>query len=104
MAACDHCYECDALGICCASSHTSGYQPNAANHAEAEALRTALKQDAEGTRSLAQCICIDVLTPAPPKLLPAASPALLLGAASAEPLSTDSRKERVYAPSTRPIS
>lgn len=71
---------------------------------QAEALRAALAQDAENTRSLAQCICIDASLPAPHKLLPATSPTLLLAAAPTGRLSADFRKEPVHVPAARTVA
>jgi hypothetical protein len=95
--ACDHCYWCDVLGICCATIPAEQRaRLEAGHHAQPDALHAAIVQEAGTVASLGELVRLDAERSSSGALLPAATRLGLLAAPAADPLPFDSRKEPVH--------
>ena len=95
--ACDHCYCCDVLGICCATIPAEQRaRLEAGHHTQAEALHAAIVQEAGSVPSLGELVRLDARRSSLGELLPAAARLGVLAAPAADPLPIDSRKEAVH--------
>lgn len=95
--ACDHCYLCDVLGICCATIPAEQRaQLEAGRHAQPEALHAAIVQEAGTAPSLSELVRLDAGGSSSGALLPAAARLGLLAAPAANSLPLDSRKEPLH--------
>ncbi len=97
--ACDHCYLCDVVGICC-STVSSGQraQLEASDQAQRERLYRAIAQEAVTTPTLTGLVRSDATKPAG---LPSAVRLGLLLPAPLDPVFHDSRKEVLHGIPTR---
>lgn len=94
--ACDHCYICDGLGICCASLLPAQRALLAASApVQWERLREAIAQEAATTSTLTGLVRREAGAPA--AALPVAVRLGLLLPAPVDPFSPDSKKEVHYA-------
>jgi hypothetical protein len=96
--ACDHCYCCDVLGVCCATipaEQRAGLE--AGQVAQPDILHAAIVQEAGTVPSLGELVRLDAERSSLGELLPAAARLGLLAAPAADPLPIDSRKETVHA-------
>jgi hypothetical protein len=86
---CDHCYQCDVLGICCMTvtepQHVSAAQASVI--AQPDVLHDAVVQDAKSAISLRELVRIEAQRPH--------LAGLLLPHPDAEPVPNDSRKEAI---------
>ena len=95
--ACDHCYCCDVLNICCATIPAEQRaRLEAAQAAQPDVLHAAIVQEAGTVPSLGELVRLDVERSRLGALLPATVRLGLLAVPAADPLPIDSRKEPVH--------
>jgi hypothetical protein len=97
--ACDHCYVCDVVGVCCASiSAADRARLEVDARASTNRLRATIVQDAQAVPSLRELVRQE----AEAGSLPASARVGLLAAALSDRLPTTSRKEATYVVPPRP--
>lgn len=95
--ACDHCYLCDVLGICCATIPAEERaRLEARRAAPPDVLHATIVQEIGTMPSLSELVRLSAGRSGSSSLLPAAARLGLLAAPAADPLPIDSRKETVH--------